>query len=73
MHPAAECAMAEILVSNSCDCRPPLLIGGFFIACGASRLGRSAGAQPDPGARLFSLLCALFFIVFPLFLRRRIF
>src|SRR5262249_57623469 len=30
VHPAAECAMAEILVSDLCECRPPLLIGGAF-------------------------------------------
>src|SRR5215467_13480091 len=30
VHPAAECAMAEILVSDLCECRPPLSIGGFF-------------------------------------------
>jgi hypothetical protein len=24
--------MAEILVSDQCECRPPLLIGGFFVA-----------------------------------------
>jgi hypothetical protein len=28
----AKSAMAEILVSDLCECRPPLLIGGFFVA-----------------------------------------
>src|SRR5689334_503306 len=30
LHSCAKSAMAEILVSNLCDCRPPLLIGGLF-------------------------------------------
>ena len=28
----AKSAMAKILVSDLCECRPPLLIGGFFVA-----------------------------------------
>jgi len=30
LHSRAKSAMAEILVSDLCECRPPLLIGGLF-------------------------------------------
>jgi hypothetical protein len=30
LHSRAKSAMAEILVSDLCDCRPPLLVGGLF-------------------------------------------
>jgi hypothetical protein len=30
LHPGAKSAMAEILVLDQCERRPPLVIGGFF-------------------------------------------
>src|SRR5215470_9705735 len=47
----AKSAMAEILVSDLCECRPPLLIGGLIVAAGGPTCVRF----------LFPLFFALFF------------
>jgi hypothetical protein len=79
--------MAEILVSDFCECRPLLLIGGLFhcpraFATVPNRrisVGGDSRAAPSLARifRPFRLFCALFFHCyfhcFPLFLRRRIF
>ena len=51
VHPAAECAMAEILVSDLCECRPPLLIGGHF---------RSHEGARDCSFRVLRERCSLY-------------
>ena len=68
----AKSAMAEILVSDLCKCRPPLLIGGRF-HCGRDERARralEAGSDCTPRVRSF---CGLFFHCLPLFPRRRLF
>jgi hypothetical protein len=51
-------AMAEILVSDLRDCRPPLLTAGFFVAA------RERGLWLH--AALFRWLCALLFPLIPI-------
>jgi hypothetical protein len=64
--------MAEILVSDLCDCRPPLLIGGLFHCHpGIARKPNRRGVACLPASnrtsalagifRLFRFLGALFF------------
>src|SRR5262249_19326718 len=52
----AKSAMAEILVSDLCECRPPLLIGGRFHVC-----------RPGPHATMPAGVFHLFCFFFPLF------
>jgi len=59
----------EILVSNLCDCRLPLLIGGRFhsFRLARSTLAMSSGVQPHvgtrPDIRLFRLLVFIVFLI----------
>src|SRR5262249_48046793 len=71
LHWRAKSAMAEILVSDLCECRPPLLIGGLFVAArGAGSLARPSGALRATSVASFvsfSLFFSLFSVVFGVF------
>src|SRR5262249_41637599 len=58
----AKSAMAEILVSDFCECRPPLLVGGLFVGpipvCGSTGGGASGESI---------VLVVVFCLFFPLF------
>jgi len=55
----AKSAMAEILVSDLCECRPPLLIGGLFRDVPPWTTRDHVSGY----FRLFRLFCALFFFI----------
>ena len=67
LHSPAKSAMAEILVSDLCECRPPLSSAGVFMW--------AAMDHTRPSQRLFPTvpiaLRIVFFHCLPLFLRRR--
>jgi hypothetical protein len=62
--------MAEILISDLCDCRPPLLVGGFLMPQGSAAPGSVASLKVEsrPRFSLFPLFSALFLRLFSIVL-----
>src|SRR5690242_10676082 len=62
LHPRAKSAMAEILVSDLYDCRPPTLMGGIFVSWRVTPTRpRPPSASTLPNTRRFlldTILCA---------------
>jgi hypothetical protein len=52
--------MAEILVLDLCDCRPPLFIGGFLLPRGNTISGGVSHCFDGSSALFFPLLAIVF-------------